>query len=147
MARVRQKNTTAEQVVGRALRRLGQAYRLNVRSLSGAPDFANKSRRWAIFVNGCFWHHHRGCYRATVPKANRGFWVEKFRTNRSRDARNIRQLRKSGYSVLVVWECRTVDEGSLGKQLSEFFESRRIRGGEPGNHGGVMEIVAGRRGR
>src|SRR5262245_29308629 len=25
-------------------------------SLPGTPDFANKSRRWALFVHGCFWH-------------------------------------------------------------------------------------------
>ncbi len=71
MGRVRQKGTEAELAVGRALRALGAAYRLNVETLPGSPDFANRKRGWAIFVNGCYWHHHRGCKRATVPKTIR----------------------------------------------------------------------------
>ena len=78
LARVKQKKTRPEEEVARRLRDLGLAYRRNVRTLPGSPDFANRSRGWAIFVNGCFWHHHTGCRRAGVPKHNRAFWQAKF---------------------------------------------------------------------
>ena len=105
MGRVRQRGTRAELAVGAALRDLGLAYRKNVRALPGAPDFANRKRQWAVFVQGCFWHRHTGCPKATVPKANREFWTTKFRQNRQRDATAIRRLRAQRYRVVLVWEC------------------------------------------
>jgi DNA mismatch endonuclease (patch repair protein) len=58
-----------------------------------------------VFVNGCFWHRHTGCSRATVPKANNAFWLQKFAANRTRDARAVRALRRRGFRVAIVWEC------------------------------------------
>lgn len=127
MSRIRQRGTSAELRVGAALRSAGHRYRKNVKSLPGSPDFANRSKRWAIFVNGCYWHHHTGCARATVPKANRPFWEEKFRANRSRDARAIKTLRAMGFRVSVIWECET---GNLGSRLSKILEPRGIGGGK-----------------
>lgn len=118
MGRVRQRGSAAELAVAALLRRLGAAYRKNVRRLPGSPDFANRKRRWAVFVNGCFWHRHTGCARATTPKANREFWLEKFAANRARDARAVRQLRRMGFRVLIVWECQVpTAEGRLSKIL------------------------------
>ena len=105
LARVRRTKTSAEEEVARLLRAHGLHYRRNVRSLPGSPDFANRRRGWAIFVNGCFWHHHTACARATVPKNNRAFWEDKFAANRRRDAAKIRGLRALGFRVLVIWEC------------------------------------------
>jgi len=104
-------------------RELGLAYRRNVRSLPGSPDLANKSRRWAIFVNGCFWHHHKGCKKATVPKSNRDFWLAKLADNRRRDARKIRDLRAAGYRVLLVWACELGNEATLRRRLSNLSET------------------------
>jgi DNA mismatch endonuclease Vsr len=106
MARVRQRDTSAERAVGAILRDLGLAYRKNVRALAGAPDFANRKRRWAVFVQGCFWHRHTGCPKATVPEANREFWIAKFLQNRRRDAASVRKLRMQGFRVILVWECQ-----------------------------------------
>ncbi|HEV2364731.1 MAG TPA: very short patch repair endonuclease [Caulobacteraceae bacterium] len=122
MARQRRRGTAAEQAVGRALRALGAAYRKNVRGLPGAPDFANRARKWAVFVNGCFWHAHTGCPRATTPKANRAFWLEKFARNRARDAQAVRALRRAGFRVAIVWECQAQ---SARAQLSDLLEPRR----------------------
>ncbi len=126
MSRVRQKGTQAELVVASVLRSIGVAYRLNVRSLPGSPDFANKSRRWAIFVHGCFWHRHSGCYKATIPKANRQFWLTKFSTNRIRDARAIRALRADRFRVIVVWECE-IAQNDLASRLSKLLKPRRVQ--------------------
>ncbi|MFN4089252.1 MAG: very short patch repair endonuclease [Alphaproteobacteria bacterium] len=126
MSRVRQRGTAAERRVATALRAAGHAYRLNVRSLPGSPDFANRKRRWVVFVNGCFWHRHTGCRRGTVPKANAAFWHEKFEANRKRDARAIRALRRAGYRVIVVWECEAADGDTLRSRLSKVLEARRV---------------------
>ncbi len=105
LGRVRQKKTAAEDAVAALLRAHGLAYRRNVRALPGSPDFANRARGFAVFVNGCFWHAHRHCRRATLPKNNRAFWAAKFAANRARDAAAIRALRAAGWRVLVIWEC------------------------------------------
>jgi DNA mismatch endonuclease, patch repair protein len=117
MARIRQKGTIPELVVRKTLRTLGIGYRLNVRSLPGSPDLANKLRKLAVFVQGCYWHHHTQCKRATMPKRNGIFWEQKFIENRHRDARAIRELRRLGYTVVVVWECETINVTSLRTRL------------------------------
>jgi DNA mismatch endonuclease Vsr len=131
MGRVRQRDTRPEQVVAIALRSLGIAYRKNVRSLPGSPDFANKSRKWAVFVHGCFWHRHTGCRRATTPKANRDFWLAKFAANRTRDARAIRALRAMGFRVAVIWECRVA---GAEQRLSQMLEPRGVDVGRAVDH-------------
>lgn len=118
MQRVRRAGTPVEDEVARACRELGLSYRRNVKSLPGSPDLANKNRRWAIFVNGCFWHAHTGCTRATIPKRNYVFWTSKFKANRRRDARRIRELRALGYRVLLVWECQCREAPKLRGRLS-----------------------------
>lgn len=117
MKRVRRTKTAPEDRVAALLRAEGIAYRRNVTSLPGSPDFANKTRRWALFVNGCFWHHHTHCAKATIPKANRAFWEEKLAGNRRRDARKIRALRAAGYRVVVVWGCAVGQEEALRARL------------------------------
>lgn len=134
MARVRQKGTSAELRVGKALRERGAAYRRNVRTLPGAPDFANRRRQWAVFVHGCFWHHHTGCSRATIPKSNTSFWRAKFEANRTRDARSIRELRRRRFRVVVIWECEIYSQIRLYEKLSQILESRRVDVAEPVNH-------------
>lgn len=129
MARVRQRGTSAERIVASILRSLGASYRLNVRGLPGTPDFANAKRKWAVFVNGCFWHNHSGCKAATIPKLNREFWRKKFVANRKRDARAIRTLRRSGFRVALVWQCELDAEERLRTRLSKLLEPSGINVG------------------
>jgi DNA mismatch endonuclease (patch repair protein) len=119
MARVRQRQTAAELAVAVVLRQSGHSYRKNVRTLPGSPDFANKTAGWAIFVNGCFWHQHRGCVRATIPKTNRRFWIEKFAANKARDAAAVTLLRKAGLKVLTIWECETANHKKVSVRLRD----------------------------
>ena len=67
------------------------------------PDFVFRTQRVVVFVDGCFWH---GCPRhATRPRQNGKFWDEKIARNRQRDRLVTRELRKSGWTVLRLWEC------------------------------------------
>jgi len=130
MRRVRQNKTHVENVVAAALRAHKLSYRRNVRTLPGSPDFANKSKHWAIFVNGCFWHHHKHCVRGTIPTRNRAFWVEKFSANRRRDAKKIKALRNAGFCVAVIWECQGLDASALTHRIAQ-IEARQNGRSEP----------------
>lgn len=95
------------------LGRLGLRYGRGRRKLPGSPDIVNFAKQWAIFVHGCFWHSHRGCQRATVPKRNRTFWLAKFAANRKRDRRVLNGVEKLGFTSIVVWECEAEEKPDL----------------------------------
>lgn len=123
LGRVRQSGTGAELAARRAAHAAGLRFRVNNPDLPGRPDIANRRRRWAIFIHGCFWHRHRGCKRATTPKRNRSFWLAKFRANSVRDRRVVRSLAALGYSVLVLWECEVLNPDQLALLVSRFAQS------------------------
>ena len=101
MSRIRSRDTKPEILTRAAVHALGIRFRKHVTDLPGNPDLANKRRRWAIFVRGCFWHSHDGCKLASDPKSNRKYWVEKLKGNRERDASKIANLRANGFARLL----------------------------------------------
>jgi DNA mismatch endonuclease (patch repair protein) len=107
MSRISGRNTEPERAVRRALWGLGCRYRLHRADLPGRPDIVLPKYHLAIFVHGCFWHGHRGCRRATLPRTNTKFWTDKIGANERRDRRSTRQLRALGWRIAVIWECRT----------------------------------------
>lgn len=117
MAKVRQARTAPEERVATSLRELGFAYRRNVKSLPGKPDFANRSKGWAIQVHGCFWHQH-DCKRGTMPAHNRDAWKMKLARNKARDIQVNDALENLGLSVLTLWECETRDPTRLKEKIS-----------------------------
>jgi hypothetical protein len=54
MSAVRRTDTLPEMAIRRLLTDSGVHYRVKNKRLPGSPDIANRSQRWAIFVNGCF---------------------------------------------------------------------------------------------
>ncbi len=71
-------------------------------NLIGKPDFVFQRERLIVFVDGCFWHGCRRCYRR--PASHRGYWDAKVLRNRERDNNVGLTLRKSGWLVLRIWE-------------------------------------------
>ena len=128
LARFGHETSTPERLVRSFLSSAGLRFRTHNRDLPGSPDVANRSKKWAVFVHGCYWHHHAGCYRATVPTRNRAFWLAKFRDNRRRDRRVVSQLERAGFTVAVVWECEAVAPRVLGRRLAEVVRIARQRG-------------------
>ena len=106
MSRVRSRDTGPERRIRSLLHGLGFRFRLCDRSLPGTPDIVLRKYGTVIFVNGCFWHRHKGCSRATTPETRREFWEAKFARNVERDERFRKELRSLGWRVIVVWECR-----------------------------------------
>lgn len=104
MSSVGTRDTGPEMLLRRSLHRLGYRYRTNSRTLPGKPDLVFPARRKAIFVHGCFWHGH-GCRWGRPPKSRPEYWAPKIAANRLRDTRVLRQLRREGWSTLIVWQC------------------------------------------
>ena len=106
MSRVRGKNTIPEILLRKRLHRDGYRFRLHTPDLPGKPDIVLKKYKAVIFVHGCFWHRHKDCPNATVPKTNTRFWLDKFRATVERDQRKQKELEKAGWQVITVWECQ-----------------------------------------
>lgn len=109
MARVRQKGTIPELRVRSIAKSLKLRFTTNNNDLPGSPDLANRTRKIAIFVHGCYWHRHPNCKRATVPKSNIMFWHAKFTKNVERDLKSIETLQSMNFKTIIVWECETID--------------------------------------
>ncbi len=105
MSRVRDKNSRAELTIRSLLHKLGYRFRLHRKNLPGKPDIVLPKYKAIIFVNGCFWHQHKGCSRANLPKSNRNFWSKKLKENSERDCRVQMGLKELGWRVLVIWGC------------------------------------------
>jgi len=122
MARIKGKDTTPEKIVRSVLHRLGYRFRLHDVRLPGTPDIVFPSRRKVIFVHGCFWHGHRRCKRASLPKTHAAFWRQKIVGNQIRDARTVERLRRMGWRVLQVWQCQITKREQLVRRLSAFLD-------------------------
>lgn len=126
MGRVRSRDTKPEMIVRRLTHGMGYRYRLHDKKLPGCPDLVFRRRRKVIFVHGCFWHRHRNCALARLPKSRRDFWTPKLNANRKRDERNLRELAKAGWSALVLWECEIGDADALARRIRDFLEDDTV---------------------
>ncbi len=108
MGRIRSKNTKPEIIVRSILHRMGFRFSLKNKKLPGSPDVVMPRHKTIVFVHGCFWHRHSKCKMASVPKTRVMFWREKFENNLRRDKKNQCELRKLGWSVIVIWECQVL---------------------------------------
>ena len=118
MSAVKSRDTSSEIAARRILHKLGFRYRVNVKKLPGKPDLVFAKWRAVLFVNGCFWHRHEGCRKATLPTSNKQFWKSKFERNVARDRRNIDLLQSQGWRVGILWEC-WIDQVPAAKSMEE----------------------------
>ena len=113
MSQIRSNDTTPELMVRSFLHRHGFRFRLHVKKLPGHPDIVLPKYKTVIEVRGCFWHQHKGCKVAHVPASNTSFWKKKFLRNIERDKKNEVALKKLGWHVIIVWECKIKQTGYL----------------------------------
>ena len=125
MSRIKSKNTKPELRVRRIVHGLGYRYRLHDKSLPGTPDLVFKQRKKAIFVHGCFWHRHKNCHLARLPKSKLDFWLPKLEGNRQRDEKNLKALDNLGWEIMVIWECELIYVEKLTNRLTYFLGSTR----------------------
>jgi DNA mismatch endonuclease (patch repair protein) len=105
MSKVRTADTKPEILLRTGLHALGLRYTLKNRHLRGSPDLVFPRYQTVVFIHGCFWHRHRGCKDASMPRTNEKFWMKKFTENVERDKRNEGSLSAAGWKVIVAWEC------------------------------------------
>ena len=102
MSRIRGKNTQPELALRHALRRRGYTgYRCHYRRAPGRPDIAFVGARFAIFVDGAFWHGHPQYFSFGKSGAK---WDEKIRRNMDRDREVDELLDAAGWQFVRVWD-------------------------------------------
>jgi DNA mismatch endonuclease, patch repair protein len=104
MAKIRGKDTSPELAFRRALYARGVRFRVHNKSLPGKPDLSNVSRKFAVFIDGEFWHGHNWEEKKGKLKSNRGFWIPKIERNMQRDAEITQALQAMGFKVFRFWD-------------------------------------------
>jgi len=102
MSSIRGKNTKPELAVRKILWTSGKRYRVHDKSVFGTPDISNKSKKVAVFIDGCFWHGCSRCYKE--PKSNTEYWRSKITRNKNRRKLVRSKLREQGFTMLQFWE-------------------------------------------
>jgi len=125
MASIRSKDTEPEQIVRSFLHKRGFRFKLYNDTLPGKPDITLAKFDTVVFVNGCFWHCHSGCKRATIPKSNRRYWKSKLENNVKQLDNNKRRLRRLGWKVIEIWECEIKDQKKIEKRFVKLLNQKR----------------------
>ena len=103
---IRSKDTKPEILVRKFLFRNGFRYKLHDKMLPGKPDLVFPKYKTVMFIHGCFWHGHEGCKYFVVPKTRRKWWLEKINRNKQLDTENSGKLKKLGWKIITVFECK-----------------------------------------
>ena len=84
-------------------------YRVDVAPVPGRrrADLVFTRAKVAVYLDGCFWH--RCPTHATIPKANRDWWVAKLENNVRRDRDTDHRLAEAGWTAVRVWEHEPID--------------------------------------
>jgi DNA mismatch endonuclease (patch repair protein) len=102
MSLIRSKNTKAEIVVFRYLKKENVYFQKHYKRIPGNPDIALPRKKKAVFIDGDFWHGRE--YQKTIERLPKGYWKEKIERNVKRDKKSRAELAKEGWSILQVWE-------------------------------------------
>jgi len=124
MSRIRSKDTKPELIVRRLLHSEGYRFRLHRKDLPGKPDIVLTKHKSIVLVHGCFWHRHKNCPDATLPKSRKAFWDDKLSRNVERDKVVESTLRRAGWKVVVIWECETTNPELILTRIEEAIKRK-----------------------
>lgn len=106
MSRIRCKDTKPEILARKFLFSKGFRYKLHDKTLPGKPDIVLPKYKTVVFVHGCFWHGHEGCRYFVIPRTRTEWWMNKINRNKQIDDENNVKLRKMGWKVITIFECK-----------------------------------------
>lgn len=106
MAAIKGKDTKPEIAVRKFLFAKGFRYKLHDKSLPSKPDIVLPKYKTVVFIHGCFWHGHDDCRYFVVPKTRTEWWMAKINRNKQLDIENVTKLRKMGWKVIIIFECK-----------------------------------------
>ncbi len=110
MSRIKGKDTKPEILVRKFLFSQGFRYRLHDKKLPGKPDLVFPKYKKVVFIHGCYWHGHEGCKYFVPPKTRTEWWMDKINDNKTRDEKNIAELKKNMWYPIIIWECELKPE-------------------------------------
>lgn len=121
MRQVKSRNTKPEKIVRSLIHSMGFRFRLHKKDLPGKPDMVFPSKRKVVFVHGCFWHGHNCKRGKNRPRSNMEYWGNKIKSIKKRDRDNIKNLKKLGWDVLVIWECQIKNTKNITEWIVDFL--------------------------
>ena len=101
MSKIRSKNTKAELLVFRELRKRKIYFQKHYKKALGCPDIAIPRKKIAVFIDGDFWHGKN--FKKIKNRLPRKYWKVKIEANVARDNKNRTKLRRQGWKILRVW--------------------------------------------
>ena len=124
MSKIGPRDSKPEIFVRELISSLGYKFTTYGKNLPGNPDIVFPRRKKVIFINGCFWHGHKGCKKANLPQTNRPFWKKKITGNIKKDKRDYRNLLKIGWKYLIIWQCgiKKIHIESLKMRILKFIK-------------------------
>jgi len=102
MSKVRSKNSKAELIVFRELRKRKIYFAKHVQKIKGTPDIVFRRKKVVVFIDSDFWHGHPE--RGTMSKTNVEYWSNKIKENKERDIKVDEELNRQGWKVVRLWE-------------------------------------------
>lgn len=126
MSLIRAKNTQAERLVFSYLRSKKIYFKKHYKGVPGCPDIALPKKKKAVFIDGDFWHG-RDFDRIRRGKKSDNYWVKKIRSNMDRDKKQRAALRRSGWSIIKIWESelkRTKTKPSRLLRIEKFLTKK-----------------------
>ena len=122
MSSIKGKNTMPERILGGVVDRRIIRFQPNI---LGKPDYGNKRRKIAVFVDGCFWHGCPVCYKE--PASNKDYWSSKLLRNKRHDEEVTNTLKKEGYRVFRFMEHEIrQNPNNCAQALKEAISLRKI---------------------
>jgi len=103
MQAVKNKDSTIELTLRKALWEKGLRYRKHYNKLPGKPDIVFKGKKVAVFCDSEFWHGKNWEERKHDFKSNKEFWHKKIERNIERDKEVNKELNEMGWTVIRFW--------------------------------------------
>jgi len=103
MSRIKNKDTSIETLLRKALWHEGIRYRKNFKKLPGKPDIVIIKYKIAIFCDGELWHGKSWDIKKDTIESNKEYWMHKIENNINRDNKIEKELERLGWIVVRFW--------------------------------------------
>lgn len=124
MSNIRSKDTKAEKVVFKYLRKEKVYFQKHYDRLYGKPDIALPRKKKAVFIDGDFWHGRNA--ERLARSDNSEYWTKKIAGNVERDKIVDNNLHELGWQFLRVWETdinrKRTQQGEL-ERIAKFLKN------------------------
>jgi DNA mismatch endonuclease (patch repair protein) len=129
MSKIKCRDTKPEIAFRKALWSKGVRYRTYSKSLPGKPDLASVSSKFAVFIDGEFWHGKDWNIQRDKIKSNKDYWIKKIERNMQRAQEVDLVLSEMNIAVFRFWskEIKKDLEGCVEKVLEHIELQRKSK--------------------